>query len=407
MTENQAFRTRLLDITRLVRRAERMPTGIDRVEQAYLRALIEGPDPLFGLARTRLGYVLLDRDGLRQFRDRIDGRVAWGDADRLSRVMRKLEPDQRRVESDLRRLAFGRALPQRLGRMLKRHLPLGFAYLNVGHSNVTDRVLSAVKHSAGGTVCVMIHDTIPLDYPKLQRPETAPAFRNMLRRVRAYADLVICNSDQTRRDVVRHMSNWGDVPKCTVAYLGVDPVQPLQPAMPAEFDWNRPFFVIVGTLEPRKNHAFLLDVWQELAKGPDRPQLVICGRRGWLNEPLFQRLDAGQTDVFELPDLSDRQVAGLLVRSSGALFPSFAEGYGLPPIEAAALGVPVICNDLPVYREVLGDIPVYAGIEDRYLWVNKIRGLMHPERADGQATMPKRLDPPTWQQHFNAVLRLT
>ncbi|WP_319825248.1 glycosyltransferase family 1 protein [Thalassovita sp.] len=398
---------RLLDVTRLLRRTGRQPTGVDRVELAYLRELIQPPVPLFGLARTRLGYVLLDGTGLDAFRDRVEGRIPWGTPDRLSRVQRRMEPMQRQAESDLRRLAIARCLPAGLGRMLRRHLPPGFAYLNVGHSNVTDRVLSAVKHLARGRVAVLLHDAIPLDFPDLQRPQTAPAFRNMLRRVRAYADLVICNSQQTHQDVTRHMTDWGNPPDCVVAHLGVDPVQPRQPTMPERFQWDEPFFVTVGTIEPRKNHELLLDIWQELAARPDCPQLVICGARGWLNENLFKRLDRRPPHVFEVPGLTDQEVAWLLQRSCGLLFPSIAEGYGLPPIEAAALRVPVICNDLRVYREVLGDIPVYAGIEDRYLWKNNIWGLMHPEQADGQAAMPPRFDPPTWTQHFNAVLRLT
>lgn len=401
---------RVLDITRLLRRAGRGLTGIDRVELAYLRAILAAQTPAFGLARSRLGYVVLDRTGLDAFCQRIEGAVPWGPPDTLTRVMRGMRPDQQCAESDLRRWALDRCLPQRLGAMLHRVLPEGAAYLNVGHSNLTDRVLSSMKHQAKARIAVMIHDTIPLDLPQVQRPETRPAFSAMIRRVRALADLVICNSDQTRQDVIRHMQALGPVPDCVVAHLGVDlaPPQPVQ--MPTGFDPQAPYFLTVGTIEPRKNHALLFSLWEEMAQHPECPQLVICGARGWENAPVFAWLDdhplVGQT-VFECPGLTDGQITTLLQGSRGLLFPSVAEGYGLPPIEAAAQGIPVICADLPVYREILGDIPVYAGIYDRYLWQQKIKELAHPVQADGQATMAQRFLPPTWQQHFNAVLRLT
>lgn len=401
---------RVLDVTRLLRRAGRLATGVDRVELAYLRALLAQETPLMGLARMRLGYALLDREGLQGLEARVSGRIDWGAPDRLSRVIRKMRPEQRRAESDLRRLAMVRCLPQRLGAMLRAHVPAGASYLNVGHSNLTDRVLSSMKHQAKARIAVMIHDTIPLDFPSVQRAETGPKFRAMLRRVQALADLVICNSEQTGQDVVRHMRADGPVPDCVVAHLGVEIPEPAPLDMPGAFRMDAPFFVALGTIEPRKNHALLLALWEEMAREADCPQLVICGRRGWENEAVFTWLDQNSLvgdRVFECPDLSDGQIATLLKQSCGLLFPSLAEGYGLPPIEAATLGVPVICNDLPIYREVLGDIPVYVGIEDRYLWKNKIKGLMHPNQADGQATAPMGFSPPTWRQHFNAVLRLT
>jgi glycosyltransferase involved in cell wall biosynthesis len=95
--------------------------------------------------------------------------------------------------------------------------------------------------------------------------------------------------------------------------------------------------------------------------------------------------------------------------AAGALFPSLAEGYGLPPIEAAALGVPVICNDLPVYREILGDIPVYASVLDRYLWRTTINDLTKDQRAEQQTNLTRKplITRPNWKNHFNLVLKVT
>ncbi|WP_037374026.1 glycosyltransferase family 4 protein [Sediminimonas qiaohouensis] len=401
---------RLLDVTRLIRRAGRVPTGVDRVELAYLRQFVALESPVFAIARSAYGYALLDRKGMVGLLDRLEARHGWGAVDTLSRLARGISPERRRAEADLRRLSIARCLPVGLQRMLRRHFTGGASYFNVSHSNLSARVLSAMRNGAGASVSVMIHDTIPLDFPQYQRPETPAAFLVMLRRVQAHADVILCNSAQTERDVIRHMQGHGPMPRTKVAHLGVD-VPPTDPSahLPPQIDQSRPWFCTVGTVEPRKNHALLLDLWEEMARTlpqSDMPQLVICGARGWLNEDVFARLDAiGENEnVHEIPGLDDKTLAEVLRRSAGMLFPSVAEGYGLPPAEAAALGVPVICTPLSVYHEILGDIPIYLSLQDRYLWKTRIIGLTAEYWAGKSAGMRRHaFQPPTWDSHFKIV----
>ncbi len=409
MTHDSAS-PRLLDLTRLVRRAGRVPTGVDRVEQAYLRRFVALETPVFAIVRSTYGFILLDRTGMEALLDRLEGRQIWGAEDWLSRLARGLSPERRRAEADLRRLALARCLSLGLRRMLRLHFPNGATYFNVSHSNLSNRVLSAMRHGANAQVAVMLHDTIPLDFPQYQRPETPKAFLEMLRRVQAHADVIICNSAQTESDVTRHMQGHGPVPRTKVAHLGVDvPTPDPNVPLPRQIDLTKPWFCTVGTVEPRKNHAFLLDLWEEMENtlpSDKMPQLVICGTRGWLNEDVFARLDAASKNrnVHEIPGLDDKTLAEVLRRSAGMLFPSLAEGYGLPPAEAAALGIPVICAPLPVYREVLGDIPIYVSLQDRYLWARKIIGLTAEHRAGQSAGMRRHaFHSPTWDSHFKAV----
>jgi len=399
-------------LTRLVSRAGRgAQTGIDRVEFAYLEELLARPEPLFALVRTTLGVVLLDRVGTRALRDRIAGAFPWGPIDLLGRISQRHNPLRAAAEADLRRLALGRTWPRGLARLLRRHLPRGFAYLNVGHANLSARSFAAV-HAAGGRAAVLIHDTIPLDYPEFASPGLPEAFARRLANVAQAADLVICNSEATRADATRHFENMGRVPQMIVSHLGTDLPQPAADSLPQGLDPRRPYFVTLGTIEPRKNHALLLDIWQKMAADPPAggvPPLYIVGRRGWNNAALFARLDAGVPGVHELGALSDAAAAALLAGAAGLLFPSLAEGYGLPPLEAAALGVPVLCGDLAIYRETLGDYPVYADLGDSYRWRTKIGAMAEDAgRAEG-ATKQARAIPrlPTWADHFKPVLRLT
>ncbi len=408
-TRNSPPPARLLDLTRLISRAGRVATGVDRVELAYLNCLIQRPEPLFAVVRTTLGFVLLDHTGVKSVQKRLSGQVDWGLPDRLSRLARSKSPEVRRAESDLRRYALDRCLPRGLFKMLARHLPKGSAYLNVGHSNLTDRMFQAAKHGLSGQSSVMIHDVIPLEFPQFQRTGTPEKFRQMLKRVRAQADLVIYNTSDTRDRAERFMAQWGPPPNGIVAHLGVNVPETAPEALPAGVIPSGPYFVTLGTIEPRKGHDMLLDIWDEFPADAAVPGLLICGSRGWNNDSVFARLDVLPKGgpVRELHGLGDSTVAALLKGSNGLLCPSHTEGFGLPAAEAAALGVPVVCSDLPAFREVLGDYAVYAAETDRYQWRNRIQSLIKGRGERENADRGAEFVAPTWADHFNTVLKYT
>ncbi|PTE23730.1 glycosyltransferase family 1 protein [Cereibacter changlensis JA139] len=389
---------RLLDLTRLLSRLGQGPlTGVDRVEAAWLDHLLDAPQPCFGLLRTRLGFLLLDRKGMQALRDRLEG-LPLGPADLAGRLFRRSQPWRAKAEADMRRLACDRCLAPLLSPLLRRHLPAGSCYLNLGHANLSEFALRRIR-AAGLRVVVLVHDVIPLEHPEFTRPGIPAVFRRKMAAVSAGADLVIHSTEDARRRTEAQLARLGRTPPGITAPLGVpmprpDPATPL-PALR--------YFVAVGTIEPRKNHALLLDVWDRLEESlpaGEVPQLLLLGRRGWNNDEVFQRLDArarSGSAVREHPDLPDGAVAALLAGAEALLFPSFAEGYGLPPLEAMALGVPVLCSNLPVFAETLGDYPVYLDPNDRYLWIRVIAG-----RSPAGGRPPAR-GLPDWASHFRAV----
>lgn len=384
-----------------------MLTGVDRVELAYLRHLAREPVPLFTIARSSLGFILLGPDANAALLARITGAQGWGKADRLSRLSRSKSGPVQQAESDLRRLSLARCRPRGLARMLARHLPQGSAYLNTGHSNFSQRMTDAVKTGLNGRVAVFLHDTIPLDFPQYQRPETLPRFAGLMKRAQTQADLILCNSAATRDDLKRHFQADLPVPPIAVAHLGLDLADPDPGALPPGLPLDGPYFVAVGTIEPRKRHDLLLDVWDALPD-PSGAPLFLCGARGWRNADVFARLDRYGPDarVRELPGLSDGAMAALVQNATALLFPSDAEGYGLPAMEAAALGTPVVCQHLPVFNECLGDIPVYAPVTDRYSWQHIIERLIQQHKSGVRAVQRQSYDPPNWADHFKIVLRL-
>ncbi len=392
---------RLLDLTRLVSRlGRRNLTGVDRVELAYLEALLADQVPVFGLVRTALGYVFLDENGIKALRARSLDPALLGRPDLLGRLTRRGAPLRARAEADLRRIGFARCLPPRLTAQLRHLFPDGLRYINVGHSNLSARVMRAVK-ATGGEITVLIHDVIPLDYPQFTRDDVTAIFARKMAVVARFTDLVIYSTHDARTRAEAHLS---PATPALVAPLGVP--RPIIGTLPLFVDRSRPWFVALGTIEPRKNHALLLDIWERLAASlppPKMPQLYVIGARGWRNEAVFARLNAKPPFVTECADLNDTTVAALIAGAKALLFPSFAEGYGLPPLEAKALGIPVICSDLSVFHETLGGYPVYLNPTDSYSWLETIENLVK-DRNGRMGRENAEYFVPQWSDHFNIVL---
>lgn len=392
-------RAHLLDVTRTVRRAEMRPTGIDRIERAYIKHLIDDPAPLLGLVRTKVGFLLLDKDACARLLTHCDQPI-WQHADLVSVLSGTKDKARANTESGLRKIALDRALPSRLTTMLRRRVPAGTLYLNVGQSHFNDTVIHALKNCDAMRIGIYVHDTIPLDWPEFQTPQSRQAFGSFFARVDHHADLVFCNSQDTRSHILSHARTLTSeavrvlLPGLPDIRVGSPPLGP----------WTgKPYFMTIGTIEPRKNIGFLLDLWDTFS-GDDDPHLVLCGRRGWMNEDVFARLDRKPAHVHELPSLSDPEMWGLLEQSNGLLFPTLAEGFGYPAFEAVQLDVPLICNPLPVFHEALGNTPIYVEVSDCYRWREEIQKLAQRRRdRSGKRYGVMSLESPTWQDHFNQL----
>jgi glycosyltransferase involved in cell wall biosynthesis len=395
---------RLLDLTRLVSRlGSGPPTGIDRVERAWLAHLCAQEVPCFGLVRTGPGFLLLDRGGMRA----LLAMTAGAPIPEAGRFALRWRRDRRRAaaETAARSLAIDSRPRWRLGSLL-RGLPVGTDYLNVGHSNLTKPGLARIKATLCGRIIVLVHDTIPLDHPDFARPGVPARFGRKLAAVAAGADLVIYSTTDARQRAERHFARLGRIPPCRIAPLGVDLCAPdaFSPVLT-----ERPFFLALGTVEPRKNIGFLLDLWDDMARSlPDTaiPALILAGRRGWDTPALFKRI-ARSPHVTQYDDLTDGAVVALLDKAAGLLFPSHAEGFGLPVAEAVARACPVVCQPLSAIHETVGNYPVYLSTEARYAWYDCIMTLIRTGRDEAIWTARLQRGLPVWKDHFNTVLTLS
>jgi len=382
----------LLDISRTIARTPYPhPTGIDRVERAYIAHFLQSESPVWFISRVLKGYVLLDKAAMQVVWSMINGEQPWQKPDLIALLFsHKLHKVVNRAESTLRRLSKAQCLRAGLGRMLTKNLPEGFNYLNIGHANRKPWFWRALRGAGAGKMLAMVHDVIPLDYPEYCGEVPARRFGAELRSTAAACDALIYNSADTAVRSAIWLQKWELNPTPLTILLGVDPLPPpaSKPlAMPAEF-------VILGTIEPRKNHRLLLDIWP----GIDA-DLHIVGARGWLNETVFSTLESspmiGKT-VFEHKNLSDAALAERLAGARALLFPSFAEGFGYPLVEALQMGLPVICSDLPCFRELAGDLPTYLPPDDPAAW----QAAISAAAASPREIIPKNVSFPTWDQHF-------
>src|SRR5260370_32821839 len=223
------------------------------------------------------------------------------------------------------------------------------------------------------------------------------------------ADRVIVNRSETRNARRPHRDRAGRAPRVLVAPFGAD-----LPAARVEGDprFERPYFVYVSTIEARKNHLLLLNLWRWLATdlGERTPLLVLVGQRGWETEnvvDMLERCPALRGAVIEHNAMPDAEMVRLLVGACALLLPSFAEGFGFPLIEALELGVPALCSDIPALRETGGPVPDFIDPLDGPGWHRAILDYAAPGslRREAQLARLSSWDPPRWEDHFGIVDR--
>jgi glycosyltransferase involved in cell wall biosynthesis len=283
----------------------------------------------------------------------------------------------------------------------------GRLYLNVGHTGLNSIGFRRWVGSSGVRPIYFVHDLIPITHPQFARAGEDARHRERMHTVLTTAAGVIGNSQVTLDELARFAGAEGlGMPPAVAAWLGTDPLPPGSAGDPPP----RPTFVTLGTIEGRKNHLLLLNIWSRLAGrlGEDAPRLLIIGQRGWEADAVFDRLDHDETlrgHVIELGRCSDRELAQKLRSARALLFPSFAEGYGLPLVEALAAGVPAIASDLPVFRELCGSIPTYLDPHDEVGWEAAILDYAQRDSVPRSAQMQRILGftAPSWADHFSTI----
>lgn len=282
--------------------------------------------------------------------------------------------------------------------------------LNTDHSGLHDASYSLVSRRRGLLPVFFLHDIIPLTHPEYCRPDEPGKHHRRLVTMSSVGRGLIVNSHATLTSLKAYAQTTGlTMPPSVVAPLAPAALPLPESRRPME----EPYFVVLGTIEPRKNHLLLLNLWRQMAgdmKG-EVPRLVVIGQRGWECEQvvdMLERCTSLNSCVYEVSRCTDAELSTWLYHAQALLFPSFVEGFGIPLVEALSLGLPVIASDLAVFHEVAGDIPDYLDPLDGVGWGEAIRayaGVAHPLRL-AQLERMRSFKALSWAQHFAEVERL-
>lgn len=417
----------LVDTTRLLTRLKhRSPTGIDRVDLAYANRFLSRPGSR-AVTVTRFGMRLMPDPLAHGVLGRVGER--WGETREaaqdpvLEEIRRRLSgqgqeptglpPPPGDGRTRARSPVWAHLAEERLKALapLWRHAadaPRDAIYLHTSHLRLERPHLFAwLSQRPDIRPVFFVHDIIPIDYPEYGVPGEDARHRVRMNTVSRHAAAVIVNSDDVGARLAAFLAREGwRAPPIHVAHLGVEPVFAGEPVFShgvAETETLPPYFVVCSTIEARKNHLLLLQVWRELAElhGDATPKLVVVGRRGWESEAaadLLDRCPGVRRHVVEASGLSSAGLAELVQGARALLMPSFAEGYGIPIVEALTLGTPVIASDIPVHREVAGTRGTFLHPLDGPGWRDAVR-------AATAASPPRIADyaPPGWDDHFRIV----
>jgi glycosyltransferase involved in cell wall biosynthesis len=243
----------------------------------------------------------------------------------------------------------------------------------------------------------IVYDLLPINMPQWFNRKTVKYFRRWMRIICHVADSAICISEEVHdamRDVIAkdRIARTREVKVKTIR-MGADleasvskTLEPTRSSAADVFD-DRPFVLMVGTVEPRKGYDFALEVFEQIWRsGNTNLGLVIVGRPGWKTQKIQRHIKASQYSgkyLHWLSNVDDDFLLWLYDNCSLLLMASRAEGFGLPVVEARARGVPVVATDLRVFRDMRdGDIRFFqqGDVTGAAQAILEVSSLEHPIR---------------------------
>ena len=239
-----------------------------------------------------------------------------------------------------------------------------------------------------GKSVVTIHDVSFLRHPETTESKNLRYLDKQIHKTVEKADAIITDSRFSKKEIEELLS----VPeeKVFAVHLGLDqsktpPDEQAIASAKKHHGLQRPYILAVGTLEPRKNYPFLIDVFEGLHDFDG--DLVIAGMRGWKYEPIYSRAqDSSCSPRIHLLDfVAEEHLAGLYAGAELLVCPSIYEGFGFTPLEAMAYGTAVVSSAGGSLPEVVGDAAVVLEGFEKDEWVGEI------ERVLGDEQLKKKL----------------
>lgn len=237
---------------------------------------------------------------------------------------------------------------------------------------------------------ITVHDLVYQLYPQFTQPAMLKTLTAAMHRQLDRADRIVVDAESTRRDLVRVLGVNQDKIRVVPLAAGSEFTRVTDPnrlhAVRARYRLPERFVLFVGTVEPRKNLLTLFAALDQLHSGGLSVPLVIVGATGWNATAEVNRLNQlkAERGALHLGYVPDADLPALYSLAELFVFPSWYEGFGIPPLEAMGCGVPVVCSNTSSLPEVCGDAADYFDPHSADELAESVRAVLtDPSRATG------------------------
>jgi glycosyltransferase involved in cell wall biosynthesis len=269
----------------------------------------------------------------------------------------------------------------------------------------------ALARNARVPITTAVFDLLPVTLPPGNIvPGGKEWFETWLRTTIEASDGIVCISKAVADDLIAYITQHNLVRsglKIGYWHLGANIGATSECAMDSPVRRvPKPYALMVGTIEPRKNHALALDAFERLWQQGSDLSLVIAGRPGWMVEALLDRLrhhELRNKKFFFFEGVADKEMAYLYSNAAALLFVSKGEGFGLPLVEASQYGTPIVCSDIPTFREIAGQHATYVQIKDAAQLAAEIADWWR-RMAAGEVLSSGDMPRLSWEQSAEALM---
>jgi len=301
-------------------------------------------------------------------------------------------------------------------RSIMNFIPVPYSTFFGKSADVTHFFNYVVPPKVHGKTVVTVHDMVIKAYPETVRARTKYFLYTGLEKSMKRADVIVTDSYFSKSEIEKYYPKYAN--KVKVVPCGVDlerfhPIDDISEIDRVKKSLNiiGDYFLYIGTIEPRKNLSRLIEGYSIFAKKyPECPNLVLAGGKGWLNDEIYDSIEKlGLKDKAMFTEyVPSGDMCGLINGAMGFLFPSIYEGFGMPPLEAMACGVPVLTSNEASLPEVVGDCAVMVDAYDTNSIADGITKLYLDEnlRKDLSTRGLEQAKKYTWENASNMLYKI-
>jgi len=281
------------------------------------------------------------------------------------------------------------------------------------------KTLFKAQYHQGIKLGAMFHDLFPLLLPDTCDEITTRGFIDWFYKIIPQADFFIMNSETTRLSLQKFLEKNPQLRRRPYAsgYFQLGAELDLANEKSKKPRYLNPLreapgmvILCIGTIEPRKNYAFMLDTFDILRLRDSDISLIIIGRPGWKNFEIIERIRAHRdfgTRLLHFDNASDRDLAEAIERSDCLVCPSIAEGFGLPLVEGLVRGLEVFASDIPSFREIGTGYCHFFNLNSPASLADQLEKRV-AENGSGKAiAMENKFSWPDWEESTKEFIQLT